>query len=112
MTKVHVAQLQKCIDYIQSNVVGVNEDTCIVLYKFYKTYIDMGGSPTLYERKKYKVHSKWDRSRDHMISILKKYDISHIFNCIDILVERINSGKTIGKIVRPGYFDKILENKN
>ena len=91
---------QTFISLVDDEVIGT------FLFKFYRNYLDFGGSS------KHKVLSLNDRRTRHLKSILEKYDIEHIVNCAAVVVEKIDSGKVATSVVRPGYLDKILLNQS
>jgi hypothetical protein len=101
-TKLHKAFL----DIVQDEGVGT------FLFKFYRNYLDFGGSPTLYEKQKLKILNLNDRRTKHLKTVIEKYDLEHIVNSAAIIIEKVDSGIVNTNTVRPGYFDKVLLNKS
>ena len=81
------------------------------LFRFYKNYLDFGGSPTPKEKRARKILSLGERRIKHVKTILEKYDLEHIIKSASVIIEGIDTGKIASRVVRPGYFDKILLNK-
>lgn len=96
---------QRFIDVVKEETIGT------FLFKFYKNYLDFGGAPTFKEKQVRKILSLSERRIRHVKSIIDKYDFVHIIKSASIIIEGIDTGKIASRIVRPGYFDKILVNK-
>jgi len=101
-TKVH----QEFINTVQDEKVGT------FLYKYYRNYLDFGGSPNRYEKKKLKILNLGDRQVKHLRETVAKYDLEHIINSAAIIIEKIDSGIINTATVRPRYYDKVLLNKS
>jgi hypothetical protein len=100
--KVH----QAFIDIVQDEQIGT------FFYRFYRNYLNFGGSPTKREKQILKIRSLTERQLDHFKMVVKNHAIDHAAECAVKIIEGINSGKIASKIVRPSYFDKILQNKS
>ena len=87
-----------------------NEEVGMLLFEFYRQYLNFGGAKTFDEKKK-KILNLNDRRIAHLKSILKEHDLMHIVECAEIIIKRMDEGKIKTDSVRPGYFDKILLNK-
>lgn len=88
------------------------EDVGTYLYKFYRNYLNFGGSPTPKEKQLKKIRNLGERRLDHLKAVVKKYDLEYIIECASVIVEGIDTGRIASDIVRPGYFDKVLLSKS
>ena len=104
--KIRTDAHQAFIDIIEEEDVGT------YLYKFYRNYLNFGGSPNIYEKQKRKILNLNDRRISHLKSVVEKYDLEYIIECASVIVEGIDTGKIASSIVRPGYFDKVLLSKS
>ena len=93
------------------DVVGIKEVGSF-LFRFYKKYLDFGGSPTIFKKRKLKIRNLGERRIYHLRSVIEKYELEHVIDCAAYIVERIDNGQISTRFVRPGYFDKVLLNKS
>lgn len=98
---------------VQQSFIDIVKDEKIgnFLFKFYRYYLDFGGAPTLYEKQKLKVLNLNDRRLKHLKTIVEKYDIEHIIHSAGVIMDKIDGGLIATNAVRPGYYDKVLQNK-